>query len=68
MKGYILFLLLDDVFCCVRFLGFLDFRIIYFFVYGVLYGGIVFGIVYVEFFVENIVKKDEEISFVDVCF
>lgn len=68
VKGYILLPPSDDVFCCVRSLGPSDFRIIHLLVHGALYGGIALGIVHAESFAKNIVKKDEETSFADVCF
>ena len=68
VKGYILLPPSDDVFCCVRSLGPSDFRIIHLLVHGAFYGGLALGMVHVESFAENMVKKDEETSFADVCF
>ena len=68
VKGYILLPPSRDVFCCVRSLGPSDFRIIHLLVHGALYGGLALGMIQAESFAEDMVKKDEENSFADVCF
>ena len=68
VRGYILLPPSRDVFCCVRSLSPSDFRIIHLLVHGALYGGLALGMIHAESFAKDMVKKDEENSFADVCF